>query len=287
MELVTSPVAEAWPPSPSQRTIWRAADLLPFRPRRAGSCCCEAGGGFREQDAVLRALGAGDGLGSTVARSSERVAEYSASGASARVEEALRAEVGLDQRDVVFAAAGEAEVVEGLVVDGEDAAGGAVLGRHVGDGGAVGERQLGDAGAVELDELADDAELAQRFGDGEHEVGGGGAFLQLAGEAEADDLRDQHGDGLAEHGGLGFDAADAPAEDAEAVDHGGVRVGADERVGIGGDVAVGVRRGGEDDAGEVFEVDLVADAHAGRHGGEVVEGGLAPLEEGVALAVAR
>jgi len=30
----------------------------------------------------------------------------------------------------------------------------------------------------------------------------------------------------------------------------------------------------------------VADAHAGRHGGEVVEGGLAPLEEGVALAVA-
>jgi hypothetical protein len=44
--------------------------------------------------------------------------------------------------------------------------------------------------------------------------------------------------------------------------------------------------GGEDDAGEVFEIDLVADAHAGRHGGEVAEGGLAPLEEGVALAVA-
>ena len=44
--------------------------------------------------------------------------------------------------------------------------------------------------------------------------------------------------------------------------------------------------GGEDDAGEVFEVDLVADAHAGGDGGEVVEGGLAPLEEGVALAVA-
>ena len=30
----------------------------------------------------------------------------------------------------------------------------------------------------------------------------------------------------------------------------------------------------------------MADAHAGRDGGEVVEGGLAPLEEGVALAVA-
>ena len=62
------------------------------------------------------------------------------------------------------------------------------------------------------------------------------------------------------------------------------RVGADERVGVG-DACRRPRRG-EDDAGEVFEIDLVADAHAGRHGGEVVEGGLAPLQKGVALAVA-
>jgi hypothetical protein len=57
--------------------------------------------------------------------------------------------------------------------------------------------------------------------------------LQLAGELEADDFGDQHGLRLAEHGGLGLDAADAPAEHAEAVDHGGVAVGADQRVGIG------------------------------------------------------
>ena len=146
------------------------------------------------------------------------------------MEESLLAEVGLDEGDVVLGAAGEAEVLQGLGVDGEDAAGGAVLGSHVGDGGAVGEGQLGDAGAVELDELADDAMLAQRLGDGEDEVGGGGAFAQLAGEAEADDLGDEHGDGLAEHGRFGLDAADAPAEHAEAVDHGGVGVGADEGV---------------------------------------------------------
>ena len=90
-----------------------------------------------------------------------------------------------------------------------------------------------DAGAVELDELADDAELAQRLRHGQHEIGCRGAFAQLAGELVADHLRHQHGDGLAEHRGLGLDAADAPAEHAEAVDHGGVRVGADERVGIG------------------------------------------------------
>ena len=38
---------------------------------------------------------------------------------------------------------------------------------------------------------------------------------------------------LAEHGGLGLDAADAPAQHGQAVDHGGVAVGADHGVGIG------------------------------------------------------
>ena len=52
-------------------------------------------------------------------------------------------------------------------------------------------------------------------------------------ELEADDLRDEHRDRLAEHRRLGLDPADAPAEHAQAVDHRRVRVGADERVGIG------------------------------------------------------
>ena len=99
-------------------------------------------------------------------------------------------------------------------------------------------------------------------------------------EPEADDLRDQHRDRLAEHRGLGLDAADAPAEHAEAVDHRGVRVGADERVGE----RLAVAR--LDHARQVLEVDLVADAGVRRHDAEVVERGLAPAQEGVALAVA-
>ena len=93
--------------------------------------------------------------------------------------------------------------------------------------------RLSRPGAEELDELADHALLAQHLRDGQHEVGGGDAFRQLAGQLEADDLGDQHRDRLAEHRGLGLDAADAPAEHGEAVDHGGVAVGADQRVGIG------------------------------------------------------
>ena len=74
--------------------------------------------------------------------------------------------------------------------------------------------------------------LAQDLGHGEHQVGRGDAFAQLAGELEADDVGRQEVDRLAEHRRLGLDAADAPADDADAVDHRRVAVGADERVGV-------------------------------------------------------
>ena len=134
---------------------------------------------------------------------------------------------------------------------------------------------------MELDELADDAVLAQHLGDGQHEVGRGRALLELAGQLEADHLRDQHRHRLAEHRRLGLDPADAPAEHAEPVDHRRVRVGADERVGIGLPEAVV----DEHDAREVLEVDLVDDAGVGRDDLEVVKRALPPAQERVALAV--
>ena len=180
----------------------------------------------------------------------------------------------------VVAAAGEAEVAERLVVDGEEAAGRAVLRGHVPDRGAVGERQAGEAVAEVLDELPDDAGLAQDLRHGEHEVGRGRALGQRAVQPEADDLRHEHRDRLAEHRGLGLDPADAPAEHAEPVDHRRVRVGADERVRERLAVAL------LDHAREELEVDLVADARVRRHRLEVRERALAPAEERVALAVA-
>ena len=105
-------------------------------------------------------------------------------------------------------------------------------------------------------------------------------------EAEADHVRDEHGDGLAEHGGLRLDAADAPAEHADAVGHGGVAVRAEQRVRVGDGLCRRPLFGGPDGFGEVLDVDLVADAGAGGDDAEVLEGALAPAEEGVALAVA-
>lgn len=64
------------------------------------------------------------------------------------------------------------------------------------------------------------------LGDGEDQVGGCDVGVQLAVQLVADDLGQEHADGLAQHHRLGLDAADAPPQDAQAVDHRGVRVGA-------------------------------------------------------------
>jgi len=60
-------------------------------------------------------------------------------------------------------------------------------------------------------ELVHHAFLAQHLGNGEHEIRCGGAGRQLPVEPEADDLRNEHGDWLTEHGRFGFDAAHAPS----------------------------------------------------------------------------
>jgi hypothetical protein len=85
--------------------------------------------------------------------------------------------------------------------------------------GAVGERQLLQAGAEELHELPDHSLLAQHLRDGEDQVGGGGAFGQPAVQLEAHDLRQEHRHRLAEHGRLGLNSADSPAQDSQTVDH--------------------------------------------------------------------
>ncbi len=171
--------------------------------------------------------------GRTSARSSSSVSVKTGSGVSAVRHMPWALRIGLDERDALGRAARRPQILHGLLIDREEAAGGAVFRGHVADGGAIRDGHVGEAGAVELDELADDALLAQHLRHGEHQVGGGDALAQLARQLEADHLRDEHGDRLAEHRGLRLDAADAPAEHREAVHHGGVRIGADQRVGVG------------------------------------------------------
>ena len=114
-----------------------------------------------------------------------------------------------------------------------------------------------------------------------------------AGQPETDHLGQQHGERLAEHAGLRLDAADAPAQHGEPIHHGRMRIGADERIGIG-DLdrrGLAARRrifllAGPHGLGEIFEIDLVANPGARRDDAEIVERSLAPFQEPVPLAVA-
>ncbi len=194
----------------------------------------------------------------------------------------------LHQRYRFLRTSREAQVFERDLIDREDRGGRSEFGAHVADGGAVRQRNFSDALSVEFDELPDHAVLAQHLGDGQDHVGCGGAGRDSAGQPEAHNPRDQHGYGLAQHGRLGFDAADAPAQHAQAVDHGGVGVRADAGVRVGAEHACSIsfNFAGHHRTRQVLNVDLVHDAHAGRNHLEVIERRLAPAQELVALAVA-
>ncbi len=96
-------------------------------------------------------------------------------------------------------------------------------------------------------------------------------------QLEADDLWNQHGDRLTEHRGFCFDTADAPTKNAQAVDHGGVRVGAHQGVGVG--LWAFTASIFKDNSREVLEVHLVHDTGVGGDHFEVFKSGLTPAKK--------
>jgi len=67
--------------------------------------------------------------------------------------------------------------------------------------------------------------------DVKHEIGRRYSFAQLSSQVDAHHFRRQKINRLPEHAGFRFDSADAPAHDAETINHGRMRISADERVG--------------------------------------------------------
>ena len=122
--------------------------------------------------------------------------------------------VGFHQPHQLRVTSGETQVFERFGIHREEAHCGAVFRSHVGDRRAVGHGKARQAGAVELDKFSYDSLLAQDLGDREHQISGRGAFRQPAVELEAHHFGDQHRERLAKHGGLRFDPADTPAENA-------------------------------------------------------------------------
>ncbi len=199
---------------------------------------------------------------------------------------ALGFRISLDERDALGIATRGRQIVDGSLVDREKAARCAIFRRHVGNGRAVGDGHVIEPRAIEFDEFPDDAALAQHLRHGQHEIRRRDTFLQPAGQLEANHLRQQHRDLLAEHDGFGLNSSNAPAEHGEAVDHRRVGIGADQCIRIGQFNSAAFGRAGPDRLRQEFKIDLMADTRAGRNHAEVRECALPPFQEPVALAVA-
>ena len=103
--------------------------------------------------------------------------------------------------------------------------------------------------------------------------------MSFAGQPDADNLRQAHPDRPAEHHRLGLDTANAPAHHAQRIDHGGVAVGADQRIDEGHAVL------DLHDRRELFEIDLVQDTVARHHHADLIEGALRPGQKFETLGV--
>ena len=183
----------------------------------------------------------------------------------------------------MFLTARQAQVFQRCVIHREEAAGRAIFGRHIADGRTIRERQMRQTGTKEFHEFTDHALLAEHLRHRQHQIGGGDTFLHGTGQLEADDIGDEHGNRLAEHGGFRFNPAHTPAQHAKPIDHGGVAIRAIAGIGEGKDIA-SIRRG-PDNLRQIFQVHLVANARARRHDAEIIEGFLTPAEEFVTLPI--
>ena len=126
--------------------------------------------------------------------------------------------------------------------------------------------------------------LAQHLRHGQDQVGGGDPLTQFAGQLKTHHVGDQHRDRLSEHRRLGFYAADAPAQHAKAVNHGGMRVGAHQRIGIGNLLAVLLFM--PYSLTEIFKVDLMANTGTRWHHAKTVKSFLSPTQKEITLMVA-
>ena len=244
----------------------------------------EVGFEGRNFDAVLGSLGACDAWANGGKIKFDKGREVEGVFFGGEPEKVLGAVVVFDELNELWGASGATEVGESFLIDGEVAHGGAILGGHIGNGGAIGEGEFGGARPEEFDKFTDDFVLTKNLSEGEGKVGGGGGGGKLAREVNTDNLGGEEGEGLPEHTGLRFDPAHSPTDDAEAVDHGGVGIGAHKGVGVGEEGTVGLffRK---DAAGEVFEVNLVNDTDAWRDDAEGLESLLAPFQKFVTFAI--
>jgi len=185
----------------------------------------------------------------------------------------LLSEILLNELDLALFSTCESEIIDGLSIDWEISHGGTVFWGHVGDGGSISKSQVLAAWSVEFDELANDTSLSEHLDAGKDKIGSGGMCWEFSSQSEADNFRQDHGDGLTKHDGLSFESTNTPTSNTKTVDHGGVGISSDNRVVVEEAIT------SEDDSCKIFEIDLMDNTGAWWDDLEVVEGSGTPLQE--------
>src|SRR5579872_6023366 len=103
-------------------------------------------------------------------------------------------------------------------------------------------------------------------------------------KANADDFWREQVEWLTQQHCLGLNTANAPTKHTQTINHRGMRVGADKR--IGERYSLSILFLCHNHRGKVFQVNLVANSRAGRNHAEIAECLLAPAQQGIPLAVA-
>ncbi len=192
--------------------------LFCSRRQQAGQIPAESLRCFGHRDMVLRTARPGETRSDGRKIKFERFVKKRLRGLSI-MEKPLRSHILLHQLHTLGRTAGKAQVFKGFIIHREDRTGRTVFRRHVADGGTVGHRQTCDARTEKFNEFADHTMPAQFFGDGQNQIRGGHAGTKTARKPETNHLRDQHGNGLAEHRRFRLDPSDSPAQYAQTVDH--------------------------------------------------------------------
>ena len=199
-------------------------------------------------------------------------------------EQAVGAAIGGHQRHQRFRPTRHTQVIQHLLVDGEVTAGGPVFGRHIGQCRPFRHRHGLRGRAEKFNRTVGNLRQAQALRHQQHQVGRPDQRCRHAGEPYAHHLGQGKGVGMAQQGSFGINATHAPAQHAQTIDHGRVRVTPNHKVGEGPlNPLVG---GAGHDGGDALQIDLVNDAAAWRENAQAAKRLLRPAEKGIAFGVA-
>ena len=104
-------------------------------------------------------------------------------------------------------AAGQFQIINGLLINSEHRSSRAELRGHVGNSGTVADGEASCAHTEEFDKCSNHALFTQEFGQRQHDVGGSNARLAFAGQLNTDNIRQTHHGRTAQHYGFGFQTA--------------------------------------------------------------------------------